>query len=69
MLWMSSGSPVKDSMNCVYSKIEKEHTDMFIEKAIMELNPYKIMEKWYPELIEMKLDESDYVEAYRLWKI
>ena len=44
-------------------KNRKEHTDMFTEKAMMELNSYKIMEKLYPELIQMKLDESDYVEA------
>ena len=59
-------TPVKNNMNCVYSKNRQEHTDVFKEKAMMELNPYKIVEKWYPELIQMKLDESDYVEAYRL---
>ena len=35
-------------------KTRQEHTDMFIEKFMMELNPYKIMETWYPELIQMK---------------
>ena len=44
-------------------KSRQEHTDIFIENVMMELNPYKIMEKWYPELIQMKLDGSDYVEA------
>ena len=34
---------------CLF-KTRQEHTDMFIEKVMMELNPYKIMEKWYPEL-------------------
>ena len=58
--------PVKENMKL--SKTRQEHTDMFIEKAIMELNLYKIMEKWYPELIQMKLDGSDYVEACRLWQ-
>ena len=52
---------------CLF-KTRQEHTDMFIEKAMMELNPYKIMEKWYPELLQMKLDGSDYVEAYKLWQ-
>ena len=33
---------------------------------MMELNPYKIMEKWYPELLQMNLNGSDYVEAYKL---
>ena len=41
---------------------------MFIEKVMMELNPYKIMEKWYPELLQMNLNGSDYVEAYKLWQ-
>ena len=49
-------------------KTRQEHTDMFIEDVMMELNPYKIVEKWHPELIQMKLDGSDYVEAYRLWR-
>ena len=41
---------------------------MFIEKVMMELNPYKIMEKWYPELRRTNLSGSDYVEAYKLWQ-
>ena len=49
-------------------KTRQEHTDMFIEKVMMELNPYKIMEKWYLELIQMNLDGGDYVEAYKLWQ-
>ena len=52
---------------CLF-KTRQGHTDMFVEKAMMELNPYKIMEKWYPVLLQMKLDGSDYVEAYKLWE-
>ena len=49
-------------------KTRQEHTEMFIEKVMMELKPYKIMEKWYPELRRMNLNGSDYVEAYKLWQ-
>ena len=52
---------------CLF-KTRQEHTEMFIEKVMMELNPYNIMEKWYPELRRMNLDGSDYVEAYKLWQ-
>ena len=52
---------------CLF-KTRQEHTDMFIEKVMMELNTYKIMEKWYPELLQMNLDGSDYLEAYKLWQ-
>jgi len=45
-----------------------DHTDMFIDKALMKINPYKIMEKWYPKLTEMKLNDSETVEAYTLWQ-
>ena len=34
---------------CLF-KTRQEHTDMFIEKVMMELNPYKNHGKWYPEL-------------------
>ena len=52
---------------CLF-KTRQEHTEMFTEKVMMELNPYKIMEKWYPELRRMNLNGSDYVEAYKLWQ-
>ena len=52
---------------CLF-KTRQEHTEMFIEKIMMELNPYNIMEKWYPELRRMNLNGSDYVEAYKLWQ-
>ena len=52
---------------CLF-KTRQEHTEMFIEKVMMELNPYNIMEKCYPELRRMNLNGSDYVEAYKLWQ-
>ena len=52
---------------CLF-KTRQEHTDMFIEKSHDEIKPVKIMEKWYPEFIQMKLDGIDYVEAYKLWQ-
>ena len=52
---------------CLF-KTRREHTEMFIEKVMMELDLYKIMEKWYPELRRMNLSGCDYVEAYKLWQ-
>ena len=52
---------------CLFST-RQEHTEMFIEKVMMELNPYNIMEKWYPELRRMNFNGCDYVEAYKLWQ-
>ena len=57
------GHPSQKQHELCLFKTRQEHTDMFIEKVMMELNPCKIMEKWYPELVQMKLDGSDYVEA------
>ena len=45
----------------------QEHTDMFIETAMTKVKPYKIMEKWYPLIQEMKLKDSEIVVAYKLW--
>ena len=44
-----------------------EHTVMFIETAMTRITPYKIMEKWYPLIHEMKLKDSEIVVAYKLW--
>ena len=60
--------PSQKQLELCLFKTRQEHTDMFIEKVMMELNPYKIIEKWYPELLQMNLDGSDYVEAYKLWQ-
>ena len=53
---------------CLFKTRQEHITDMFIEKVKMELNPYKTMEKSYPELIQMKLDGREYAEAYKLWQ-
>ena len=45
----------------------QELTDMFIETAMTKINPYKIMEKWYPLIQAMKLKDSEIVVAYKLW--
>ena len=45
----------------------KEHTELYLENAICKLNPYDVLEKWYPDLQELKLNEQETVEAYRLW--
>ena len=52
---------------CLFMNRE-EHTDLFIERAMLNVNPYKIMETWYPQLEELKLNEQESVEAYRLWQ-
>lgn len=45
-----------------------EQTDMFIHKAMMNLNPYKVMEQWYPDLQKLQLNDKETVEAYTLWQ-
>lgn len=45
----------------------QEHTELFLEKAICKLNPYDVLEKWYPDLQELKLNEQETSEAYKLW--
>ena len=52
---------------CLFMSRE-EHTDLFIEQAMLKVNPYKIMQAWYPQLEELKLNEQESVEAYRLWQ-
>ena len=45
----------------------KEHTELYLENAICKLNPYDVLENWYPDLQELKLNEQETAEAYRLW--
>ena len=45
-----------------------EQTNILIHEAMMNLNPYKVMEKWYPDLQELQLNDCEIVEAYTLWQ-
>ncbi len=45
-----------------------DQTDIFLISAIRKLDPYQIMEEWYPMLHTMVLDDQEKLEAVRLWE-
>lgn len=49
---------------CLYTNTE-EWTELYIQKAIQRLDVFKVMEKWYPELVT--LTDSEKGDACRLW--
>lgn len=59
--------PSQRQHGCVMMNLE-EKADMFLYRAILKMDQYDVMEKWYPQLQTMNLDDEELVEAYRLWK-
>ena len=45
-----------------------DHTELFLYDAMDKMNPYNIMEKWYPQVRLMELEDGEILEVYRLWK-
>ena len=45
-----------------------DHTELFLYDAMKKMSPYDIMEKWYPQVRLMDLEEGEILEVYRLWK-
>ncbi|KAL4234828.1 hypothetical protein ACF0H5_006469 [Mactra antiquata] len=49
---------------CLYASSE-EWVELYIEKALLQLDIYRIMEKWYPHL--HTLTDTEKGDARRLW--
>ena len=47
---------------------KEDLTYQFIDSALMNMDPYKIMEDWYPKIQSMDMDDKEHLFAYRLWK-
>ena len=46
----------------------EDQTDMFMYRAVEKMDQFDVMEKWYPKLEVMDLDDEEILEAYNLWK-
>ena len=46
----------------------EEAIEIFLFDAFSKMDEFDILKKWYPALQEMEANETEMVEAYRLWK-
>jgi hypothetical protein len=51
---------------CLFTSRD-EWVELYIEKALSQLNLYNVMEKWYPKLELMDVHGSEKIQALHMW--
>ena len=59
--------PSQTQHDCVMMDTD-DRTNLYLFKAVEKMDQFDVMEKWYPKLQDMELNDQELLEAYRLWR-